>query len=267
MISDEIFNSGSIAGLSVTALAKEYGTPLYVYDAATIRTRYQLLSKAFEGYPAKLHYAAKACTNLHIMQLLRLQGAALDTVSLNEARAGLLAGFEPSQMLYTPSSVSMIEMQQAVELGIHPVIDNLALLEQFGKTYGKSYPCSIRLNPDILAGGHARIQVGHKESKFGIPAYQIDEITAITGRYNMQIQGLHCHVGSEIAGKEPFLRIVDLLLSLLHLFPELQFIDIGSGFKVPYYRNHPEEDILGLGKAVTDRMNAYANEHQRKPIL
>lgn len=267
MINEEIFNGGTIGSISVSKLAESYGTPLYVYDAAIIRKRHEMLREAFGGYPSKMHYAAKACTNLHIMALLHEQGCALDTVSINEAKAGLIAGFDPAEILYTPSSVSMVEIDQAVNLGIHPVLDNIDLLEAFGKKYGSDYPCSIRLNPDILAGGHARIQVGHKESKFGIPAYQLDEIIAIARKYNITIYGLHCHVGSEIAGREPFLRVLDVLLGALHHFPAIRFVDIGSGFKVPYYRNQPEEDILSLGRAVTERMQAFSRESGLNPML
>jgi diaminopimelate decarboxylase len=267
MINEEIFNSGTIGGVHIDTLVENYGSPLYAYDAEIIRQRYTLLRQAFSGYPSKLHYAAKACTNLHIMQLLHDEGCGLDTVSINEAKTGLLAGYEASEILYTPSSVSMIEIEQAVNLGIHPVLDNLNLLEAFGEKYGNSYPCSIRLNPDILAGGHARIQVGHKESKFGIPAYQLNEIVTIVKRHDLNIRGLHCHVGSEIAGKDPFLRVLDLLLNALENFPSASFVDIGSGFKIPYYRNHPEEDILSLGKAVTDRMVAFSKETGKTPDL
>lgn len=266
-MNEEIYESGTIGGIPVKFLAETYGTPVYIYDACIIKQRHELLKNAFSEYPSKIHYAAKACTNIHILKLLREQGCALDTVSINEAKAGLMAGYQASDILYTPSSVSMIEISQAVELGIHPVLDNLNLLQAFGEKFGDSVECSVRLNPDILAGGHARIQVGHKESKFGIPSYQLDEILTTVKKYRIKIAGLHCHVGSEIAGKEPFLRVIEHLLNALASFPDARFVDIGSGFKVPYYRNHPEEDILSLGEAVCKRLKAYHQESGRMPHL
>lgn len=264
---DEIYSSGSIGGIPVSVLAEQYGTPLYAYDAGKISGQYQKLERAFGGYPVRIHYAAKACTNLHILKLLKEKGSALDTVSINEAKIGLIAGFQPEEILFTPSSVSMVEVREALSLGIHMVIDNLDLLGKFGNEYGSSVSCSIRLNPDILAGGHERIQVGHKESKFGIPANEFDEIIRITGKYGIRVRGLHCHVGSEIAGKDPFRKVLELLLELLKHFPEANFVDIGSGFKVPYYREHAEEDIDNLGKEITGRMQQYAEETGHRPVL
>lgn len=264
---ERIINEGTIGGISAEQLANEYGTPLYVYDANEIRERYGKLKTAFSDYPARIHYAAKACTNLHIMKLLKSEGSALDTVSINEAKLGLLAGFTPEEILYTPSSVSMHEVKEALALGIHVVIDNLDLLKKFGQEFKGTIPCSVRLNPDILAGGHEKIQVGHKESKFGIPAYQLGEIVSIKNEYHINIRGLHCHVGSEISGAEPFMKILDLLLGALPDFPEANFVDIGSGFKVPYYRHQPEEDLFKLGQTITRRMTDYSKESGRKPML
>lgn len=251
---NQLLNSNTIGGIPVSEIAGEFGTPLYVYDQEIIKQKYKSLREAFTWPRTKLHYAAKASSNLHILATLRELGCGLDTVSVNEMKLGLLAGFKSEDILFTPSSTSINEITEAVNAGVHVVIDSLDLLEAFGQKFGDSVACSVRINPDILAGGHARIQVGHKESKFGIPVFQFQEIVNLVKKYNLNLHGLHCHVGSEIGGNEPFLKVLNLLLEKSAQFPGLRFIDIGSGFKVPYFRNEPEQDIAGLGQLLSERM-------------
>src|SRR4051812_40837488 len=142
-------------------IAKEFGTPVYVYDSETIKRQYQRLTKVFSDVKLKIKYACKANTNLEVMKFMRNLGSGLDVVSIEEALIGIKAGYSPADILFTPNCVSFEEIKEAVELGVVINIDNISILEQFGHEYENSVPCCIRLNPHIAAGGNSHIQTGH----------------------------------------------------------------------------------------------------------
>jgi len=243
----------------LTAAADTFGTPLYVYHAERIAWQYNRLTQAFAGCDARFFYACKALTNLNILKYIRRLGANLDCVSIQEVRLGLLAGFEPRQILFTPNSTHFGEYLEAVGLGVRINIDSLPILERFGKEYGASYPVCLRLNPHIMAGGNLKISTGHAQSKFGISVLQMDAILEVTQRENLQVEGIHMHTGSDIKDVHVFLEGLQLMLSLSARFPGLAYIDLGSGFKVPYRAGDPETDVELLGQ----RLSAAMSEHAR----
>ena len=154
-------------------LAKEYGTPLYVYDKAKIEVRYEKLTQAFKGRDVRFFYACKALGNINILRVIKNTGCGLDTVSINEVKLGLKVGFDPKNIIFTPNCVAFDEIQEAVELGVHINIDNISILEQFGNHYQDKYPVIVRFNPHIMAGGNYNISTGHIDSKFGISIHQL----------------------------------------------------------------------------------------------
>ena len=160
-----------VGGISLTEIASEFGTPLYVYDGNKIKEKYNELTQAFSDIKLKVKYACKANTNINIMKLLRQEGSGLDTVSINEIRLGLIAGFDPSEVLFTPNGVSIQEIEDAVGLGVNINIDNISVLEHFGHKYKGSVPVCIRVNPHVMAGGNSHIQTGHIDSKFDISIF------------------------------------------------------------------------------------------------
>lgn len=155
----------TLDGMDLLNLASEFGSPLYVYDTATIERQYRRVEKAFQGVNLKLKYACKANSNQAILKFLNKLGAGLDAVSIEEAELGLKAGFSASEILFTPNGVSFEEIKKGVELGLVINIDNISILEQFGNEYGGTVPCCIRLNPHIAAGGNQHIQTGHIDSE------------------------------------------------------------------------------------------------------
>jgi diaminopimelate decarboxylase len=186
-------------------LGQEFGTPLYVYDAEKIISQYNRLTKAFSKVEQfKVHYAVKALSNISILKLLKNQGSALDTVSIQEVQLGLHAGFDPKDIIYTPNGVSMQELETVAALGVQINIDNLSILEQFG-TKHPNVPVCIRINPHVMAGGNANISVGHIDSKFGISIHQLPHILRIIENTNMHINGIHMHTGSDILDVDVFL--------------------------------------------------------------
>lgn len=260
----ELTNSGyTLGGVNLESVAQNYGTPVYVYDADQIVKNYHELKDAFKGVDVHIKYACKALTNISILKLLKNEGSGLDTVSIQEAKMGLLAGFDPSEILFTPNSVSFDEIQEAVELGLIINIDELSLLERFGDEYGAKVPCCVRLNPHILAGGNSHISVGHIDSKFGISIYQVPHIKRIVDNYGIHINGLHMHTGSDILDAEVFLRGANLLYEAARSFPDLEFMDFGSGFKVKYKEGDITTDVRDIGAKIVTSFKEFCKDYGR----
>lgn len=245
-------------------IAEQFGTPTYVYDSEIIRRQYKTLKNAFDGIDIKLHYALKALNNINILKLLKKEGAGLDAVSIEEIYLGLRAGYLPSEIMFTPNCVAFSEIREAVEIGVHINIDNLSVLEHFGNTYGSSIPCCVRLNPHIMAGGHSNISVGHIDSKFGISIHQLRHILRITKNYNLKITGLHMHTGSDILDADVFIRGAELLYDAAREFPDLTFMDFGSGFKVAYKEGDIVTPIEKIGKKIADSFREFCKSYGRE---
>jgi diaminopimelate decarboxylase len=254
-----------IDGIPVVKLAEKYGSPLYIYETAKMRSQYEKLTGAFSTTRAKVYYACKALTNLTILKFFHSLGAGLDTVSIQEVELGLMAGFNPAHILFTPNCVSMDEIRQAVAKKVKINIDNISILEQFGHEYGNTIPVSIRLNPHIMVGGNHKISTGHIDSKFGISVYMIPLIERIVETNRMVVEGIHMHTGSDILDTDVFLRGVDILLESAKKFKQLKFIDIGSGFKVSYQPDDIYTDIESVGQKLSERFNRFCKEYG-KPL-
>ena len=248
-------------------LATEFGSPLYVYDAEKIASQYQRLTNAFNKVDRfKVHYAVKALSNITVLKYLKSLGSALDTVSIQEVQLGLHAGFDPKDIIYTPNGVSMEEIENVATLGVQINIDNLSILEQFG-TKHPTIPVCIRINPHVMAGGNTNISVGHIDSKFGISIHQLPHILRIIENTKMHINGIHMHTGSDILDVEVFLYAAEILFQTAKHFPELDFIDFGSGFKVPYKKGDIETNVEEFGRKLTKRFLAFEKEYGRPLTL
>lgn len=247
------------------AIAQEFGTPVYVYHAEKITAQYHKLTKAFKSSKAKIFYACKALTNIAVLKHVHSIGASLDCVSINEVRLGLLAGFDKENILFTPNCVDFNEILEAKELGVHINIDSISLLEQFGNSFGNSYPVCIRLNPHIMAGGNFKISTGHIDSKFGISIHQMRHIERIVKTTNLSVEGIHMHTGSEIKDINVFLMGLEVMFSMAEHFPNLKYIDLGSGFKVSYQPGDKETDVQTLGEKVAEAFQKFEIESGKKP--
>lgn len=251
-------------GIPLPNIAEEFGTPLYVYDAAKIESQVNLLKSAFSDQDLRIKYAAKALTNINILRLMKKFGVGMDAVSIEEAKLGIKAGFEPGEILYTPNSVSFAEIQAGVALGLVINIDNIAILEQFGKQYGDQVPCCIRLNPHIMAGGNRKISTGHADSKFGISIFQLPQLVKVANHYDIKVVGLHIHTGSDILESEVFLRMADILFGVAGEFPMLKFLDFGSGFKVGYKEGDVATNVFDMGIKLGKAFSGFCARYGRK---
>ena len=248
-------------------IANDYGSPVYVYDAHKIETQYKRLTSAFSKVKhLKVNYAAKALTNISVLKFINHLGAGLDTVSIQEVQMGLHAGFKSENIIYTPNGVSMEEIEKVASLGVQINIDNLSILEQFGAKHPKT-PVCIRINPHIMAGGNTNISVGHIDSKFGISIHQTPLLLRIVENTNMTINGIHMHTGSDILDIDVFIQASEILFDVARQFDNLEFIDFGSGFKVPYKENDIETNIEELGEKLTQRFQTFCKNYGKNLTL
>ena len=257
-------NRYQIQGVDMLGLVQEYGSPLYVYDGAKIEEQVNAMKKAFPKLNLRIKYAAKSLTNISILKLMKKLDVELDVVSIQEAHIGLKAGFSPEEILFTPNCVSFNEIREAIKLGVMINIDNISILEQFGHEFHNEIPVCIRLNPHIMAGGNKNISVGHIDSKFGISILQMRHLLRVIKTNNINVIGLHMHTGSDILDAEVFLNAAQILFDAAHDFPDLQFIDFGSGFKVAYRQGDVTTDIVDLGKKLAKSFQNFCKDYGRE---
>ncbi|NLP58375.1 diaminopimelate decarboxylase [Lutibacter sp. B1] len=242
------------------SLTEKYGSPLYVYNADKIISQYNRITEAFSSVKnLKLNYAVKANSNISVLKLFNKLSSGIDTVSIQEVQLGLEAGFYPENIIYTPNGVSLQEIEQVANLGVQINIDNISILEQFGHHY-PNIPVCVRINPHIMAGGNHKISVGHIDSKFGISIHQVPHIKRVVENTKMHINGIHMHTGSDILDIDVFLAATEILFNTAKEFPQIDFIDFGSGFKVPYKEGDISTNIEELGEKLSKRFNTFCKE-------
>ena len=251
----------------LTSISKQFGSPIYVYDAEKMEHQYKRLTQAFQNVPQlRINYAVKALSNVNILSFMHSLGAGLDTVSIQEVKLGLSAGVPAQMIIFTPNGVSLEEIEEAAALGVQINIDNLSLLEQFGSK-NPDVPVCIRINPHVMAGGNANISVGHIDSKFGISIHQLPHIVRIVENTCMCINGIHMHTGSDILDIDVFLHAAEILFTTAKSFHDLEFLDFGSGFKVPYHPNDIETNIKELGQKLGERFQSFCKDYGKELTL
>lgn len=251
----------------LTSIANQFGSPIYVYDAEKMEHQFKRLTQAFQNVPQlRINYAVKALSNVNILSFMHSLGAGLDTVSIQEVKLGLYAGVPAKMIIFTPNGVSLEEIEEAAALGVQINIDNLSLLEQFGSKH-PDVPVCIRINPHVMAGGNANISVGHIDSKFGISIHQLPHIVRIVENTGMRINGIHMHTGSDILDIDVFLHAAEILFTTAKSFYDLEFLDFGSGFKVPYHPNDVETNIEELGQKLGERFQSFCKDYGKEITL
>ncbi len=249
-------------GVDPLELIEQYGCPLYVYDSAIMERQYKRIINAFQVKNLKINYACKALSNINILRVFKNLGAGLDTVSVQEVELGIRAGFKPQDIIYTPNCVGIDEIEEAVEFGVRINIDNISILEQFGLSH-PHVPVCVRINPHIMAGGNNKTSVGHIDSKFGISIHQMPLVHRVIEATGLKVEGIHMHTGSDILDPDVFLFGAEILLRIAREFPALEYIDFGSGFKVPYKEGDIETNIEELGEKLSERFNEFCRDYGR----
>lgn len=230
-------------GVSVDAIAREAGTPVYIYSARAIREAYRSIDEAFASYPHAIHYALKANSTLAIARLLQSIGSKADANSGGEVRVALRAGFAPADIVFTGVGKTREEHEFAIAQGVGTInAESAGELDRLAATahaMGREARVALRVNPDIDARTHANISTGLKSNKFGVP---IDEARQIyrdrKGLAGLRFAGVHIHIGSQITTAEPLQRaaraLTDLALALRDDGHHLEHVDLGGGLGIAY---------------------------------
>jgi len=230
-------------GVPLAAIADAEATPLYIYSAAEIRSRYRALDEAFGGYPHALHYALKANSTLAVGRLLQSLGSAADANSVWEIDVARRMGFDPRDIVFTGVGKSPAELERAVPLGLKAInvesVGELARIEAIAAALGRPVRVAVRINPDIDAHSHPHISTGLKINKFGVPVDSARELFAtLAGRPYLRLVAVHVHIGSQVTTLDPLRGaatfVADMAVELRRRGVELEYVDVGGGLGISY---------------------------------
>ena len=258
-----INNTLFLEDISVETLMQEYGSPLYVYEESVLRSQFRQLSSGFPEGLLEIHYSMKANSNPSLLKILREEGSSIDAVSEFEVRLALESGFEPQQIIFTGNNNTLAEIEYCVEQKVSVNLGSLVLLEKFGQRFPHT-SVSVRINPGIGAGHHAHCITGGPDSKFGIYHNQIDAVLALATKYKLTLNGVHSHIGTGIYSAEPMLEAMEMILAVAEKFPDLEFIDFGGGFGIPYRPEQQALDMKDLSKKMTSRFTEFRQCYGRE---
>ena len=244
-----IQNTDFFAGNNPETIASEYGTPVYVYNEKILRDRMSKVAKVITKYPYTANYSVKANTNIHILKLALEEGLNCDAMSVGEITLLMKAGFPVERIFFVPNNVAPYELAFALKNGVMTSLDSLSQLELFGEVCNQmeiapeKRKCAVRINPGVGAGHHEKVVTGGKKTKFGIAEYSIPQIFEIAEKYQITIAGINQHIGSLFMDPQPYLDAVTNLLRIAHQFKNLEFIDFGGGYGIPYHKLDDEKDF------------------------
>lgn len=266
----EIINHKAILGsISAENLVERYGSPLYVYESAPIRQRFNELKEAIKYPRLQIYYACKANSNIAILQLLRREGAAVKTVSAGEIHTALKAGYSSFQILFEGINLSRDELHYCVDKNIRLTIDSLSLLRQYGERY-RGTDVILRINPGTLG-----VREGEDEkkaplsfsNKLGIPLSQLEEARKMASEYRLMIAGLHVNTGTVIRDAADCLDAMEVLLQTAVKFENVEFLNIGGGFSAVCEPDQEGFDINHLGENITKKVQMFVDRTQRPVTL
>ncbi len=246
-------------------LLKEYGSPLYVYNEGILRQRCREMAGLISYQGFKSNYSIKANSNLEILKIAREEGLHADAMSPGEIHILLTAGYKPEEILFVSNNVSAEEMQFAIDRGILVSCDSLSQLRQYGRLNpgGKAV---VRFNPGVGAGHHEKVVTAGKNTKFGVNIELIDEVKDILKEFNMKLVGINQHIGSLFMEATPYLESVKSLLGIAAQFKELEFVDMGGGFGIPYHKQEGQErlQLEETGRRLTEIIESWMDKYGRK---
>jgi len=243
-----------VGGIPCEDLARGFGTPLFVTDEQVIRENYRRIHEAFNRWiPTKVYYACKANSNLAILRILEQEGSSIDAVSTGEVFLCMRAGYPPERIMFTGTGVHPDEFQWLIERGVGLNIDSISDIYKVSRAYQGDI--SLRVNPEIGAGHHEHVITGVKNSKFGIPQKDIVDAAKLAKSRGLRVTGVHMHIGSGILTMEPILLAVKALIEVAITLEEkggaeLEWIDIGGGFGIPYRSHEDPLDIERVAEGV-----------------
>lgn len=251
-----------VEDVSVRDLAKQHGTPLYVYSTATLKRHFEAFDSAFQSMPHLTCYSVKANSNLAILRLLASMGAGMDIVSGGELYRALLAGVAPDKIVYSGVGKKPEEIRQALTAGILMFnvesMQELIRINDVARDMGKVAKVSFRINPDVDPQTHPYISTGMKKNKFGLNIeLSLEAYSLARDLPAIEPVGMDCHIGSQLTSIAPFLEALDKLLAFYEKLKgmnlDIQYLDLGGGLGIPYSEEEPPHPTE-FGAAVTSAL-------------
>lgn len=242
-------------------------TPKYIYNTEKISHNINIMNDAFSSVPHGLRFAMKSLNNPTVLSHIQTQGIGVECVSVNEVQLAIECGFKKDMIVFTPSNTHFEEYAQVSDLGILVTLDNLSILEKFGRTYKNTRKAMIRWNPHVMGGEKRQLSTGHINSKFGISIDYKEEVLAMVKKYNINIIGVHVHTGSGIGNLDVFKKSLRTVFETSLWLPNINIIDCGSGFKVPYRPNEQGTDLAAIGDIVSSLYAEFSNDWQIEPEI
>jgi diaminopimelate decarboxylase len=255
-------------GNTPAALLREYGSPLYVYNERILRQNCRDV-RALTDYPDfVVHYSMKANSNPALLRVVREEGLWVDTMSPGEIYAAQLAGFPPERIFFVPNNIDDAEMRYAIQRGILTSVDSLSQLARYGRL-NPGGPVAVRFNPGVGAGHHAKVVTGGKATKFGVNPEEVPAVKALLAEYGLRLTGLNQHIGSLFMTPETFLASFENLAALAAQFENLEFLDLGGGFGIPYRKQAGEArlNLRETGRQLSGAMARFAQAYGRALTL
>lgn len=249
-------------------IAARYGTPVYVYNEEILRERMHTVAQVVTKYPYTANYSIKANTNIHLLRMALEEGDNCDAMSVGELMMLEKAGFPVERIFFVPNNVSADELQYAIDKGIMTSLDSLSQLELFGQL-NPGEKCAVRINPGVGAGHHEKVVTAGKKTKFGVAEEDIDQIFEIAKKYHLTIAGINQHIGSLFMDPEPYLKAVENLLRIAMRFENLEFIDFGGGYGIPYHKLDDEAEfpMEDFKKRLEPILDAFVEKYGKAPLF
>ncbi len=246
-------------------IAKTFGTPTYVYDLDRIKERYHYFKAAFPWPKLTVCYAMKANYNPAVLKTMHSLGAFIDAVSPGDLYMAMACGFDVSRIIYTANNMKDSEVDEVMKTGVLMNIGSLSRLEKYAVKYPGTRLC-LRFNPDVVDGEHEKIKTGGDLTKFGILLEDVDKVIGIIKKHGLKIVGLHEHTGSGLIKPDSILNSMRNIMSIATKtnFPDLEFLDFGGGFKVPYGPDEKETDYKLMGKDIVALFSDFCTAFGKK---
>jgi diaminopimelate decarboxylase len=243
-------------------LSEKYGTPLYIYNENILRERCRDLKGLISYSNFTVNYSPKANCNPELLKIVRSEGLRVDAMSPGEIYINILAGYKPGEILFISNNVSEDEFRYAVNAGVKISVDSVSQLEMFGRI-NPGGKVAFRVNPGFGAGHHEKVMTAGQNTKFGIEMNSMQEVKRVIGKYNLKLIGINQHIGSLFMDGEAYLHSTGNILSIARQFDDLEFIDLGGGFGIPYKKqsDQPRLDLKELGGKLSDVINSWVKEY------
>lgn len=249
-------------------LIKEFGSPLYVYNEKILRQKCRDMKNLVDYQHFIPNYSIKANSNLHIIKIVREEGLRADAMSAGEVQLLLHAGYKPEELFFVPNNVSEAELKYAVEMGVLVSVDSLSQLELLGKINpgGKA---AVRFNPGVGAGHHEKVMTAGKKTKFGVNIDCVPQVKEIAKKYNLKITGINQHIGSLFMEGDSYIEGVKSILSVAEQFEDIDFVDMGGGFGIPYRKQEGQAplDIVSFNEKLTAVLLQWTEKYGKKILF